>query len=248
MRIFIDVGGHFGETVEAVLDPAYKLDKIYSFEPVKECADMIRKIKDKRVEVIEAGLLDSNETKTIYMPGSEGASIFEDHFGLKPDIMRDTAFDRAAQCHFIKASDFFARHIQPNDEVIMKLNCEGSECLILLDLIEHQQLSKIKNLLIDFDARKIPSQEHLIPIVTSKLKAIGFKYYSPEEVQYGAGSHFGGIRQWLYLTQEKKGNFLPSMRYHLRNICRGKALPFYKFQVIKLLPKALVDFYYRRLK
>jgi len=32
MKIFIDVGGLVGGTVEAVLDPGYKFEKIYSFE------------------------------------------------------------------------------------------------------------------------------------------------------------------------------------------------------------------------
>jgi hypothetical protein len=32
MKIFIDVGGHVGETVEAVLDSGYGFEKIYSFE------------------------------------------------------------------------------------------------------------------------------------------------------------------------------------------------------------------------
>ncbi|MDQ0967614.1 FkbM family methyltransferase [Flavobacterium sp. W4I14] len=248
MRIFIDVGGHFGETVEAVLDPTYKFDKIYSFEPVKECADIIRKIDNKRVEVIEAGLLDTNIVKTVYKPGSEGASIFEDHWGLQPTIMRDSAFDESAICNFMRATNFFESHITEHDEVVMKLNCEGSECNILLDLIESDQISKIKNLLIDFDARKIPSQEHLIPIVISKLNDINFRYYSPEEVQYGAGSHFGGIRQWLHLTNEKKGNTIASIIYHIKNILHKKALPYYKFQIVKLLPTSWVDFYYKRIK
>ena len=32
MKIFIDVGGHVGETVEAILDAGYGFEKIYSFE------------------------------------------------------------------------------------------------------------------------------------------------------------------------------------------------------------------------
>ncbi len=248
MRIFIDVGGHFGETVESVLDPIYDFGLIYSFEPVKECADIIREIKDGRIRVIEAGLLDVNVTKTIYMPGSEGASIFDDHAGLTADNMRDTAFADSVPCTFLKASEFFKENIAADDEVIMKLNCEGSECSILLDLIESGQITKIKNLLIDFDARKIPSQMHQIAIVTEKLNQINFKYYSPEEVQYGGGSHFGGIRQWLRLTNEKKKNPILSLPYHISNIVNRKHLPFYKFQLLKIMPKVVVDFYYKKIK
>lgn len=248
MRIFIDVGGHFGETVESVLDPIYGFDLIYSFEPVKGCADKIREIKDDRVRVIEAGLLDKNTTMPIFMPGSEGASIFNDHAGLAPDTMRDTAFSNSVMCEFIKVSDFFKDKIGAQDEVVMKLNCEGSECDILMDLINSEEIYKIKNLLIDFDARKIPSQEHKIDPVMAKLKEINFKYYLPEDMQYGAGSHFGGIRQWLARTNEKKQNAFLSLPYHLKNILSKKHLPFYKFQVLKALPQPIVDYYYKHFK
>jgi len=33
MRIFLDVGGHHGETLDVALDPRWGFDKIYCFEP-----------------------------------------------------------------------------------------------------------------------------------------------------------------------------------------------------------------------
>lgn len=244
MRIFIDVGGHFGETIQAALDPSYDIDLIYSFEPVKECANIIRKINDKRITVINAGLLNTNTIKTIFKPGSEGASIFSDHEGLKSSYMRDEAFAETEECEFIKASDFFKNNINSNDYVIMKLNCEGSECDILLDLIDNGEILKITNLLIDFDARKIPSEENKIDLVIEQLKKINFKYHLPEDVQYGAGSHFGGIRQWLNLTGENKKKNFNTFVYHIKNMMTSQHIPFYKLQLLRALPKQLSKLYY----
>jgi hypothetical protein len=40
----------------------------------------------------------------------------------------------------------------------MKLNCGGSECDILENLLDSGEYSKITQVMIDFDAREIPSQ------------------------------------------------------------------------------------------
>jgi hypothetical protein len=69
MKIFIDVGGHVGETVEAVLDPGYGFERIYSFEPVRSCAEAIRAINDRRLVVIEAGLSNSDCEAMIFGAG-----------------------------------------------------------------------------------------------------------------------------------------------------------------------------------
>lgn len=251
MKIFIDVGGHFGETIEAVVDPIYGFDKIYCFEPVEKCSEKIKEIKDKRLIVINAGLFNIDTKTKIYKPGSEGASIFNDHEGLKDDLIRDTYFSEAEIISLIKASDFFSQNIKKEDYVVMKMNCEGSECDILIDLLDSKEILKIKNLLIDFDARKIPSQIHKIDIVKSSLNENNIKYYSPEEMQYGGGTHFGGIRQWLRRTNEKKitiSIFLNYTIFHFKNIINKKHLPFYKLQILKLTPEIITRKYYQYFK
>ena len=35
MKIFLDVGGHEGQTLNSLFDPKYSFDKIYVFEPAK---------------------------------------------------------------------------------------------------------------------------------------------------------------------------------------------------------------------
>lgn len=248
MKIFIDVGGHFGETIEAVIDPVYGFDKIYCFEPVKLCAERIKKIKSDKLIVITAGLYNKNTTCEIYKPGSEAASIFSDHEGLRDDKLRDVAFEEIEICKLIKSSEFFLQNIKTTDYVVMKLNCEGSECDILLDLIESEEICKVKNLLVDFDARKIPSQFHKIDIVKEILKVKNIKYFSPEEMQYGGGTHFGGIRQWLRRTNQKEINIFSIFKYlafHFKNIISLKHMPFYKLQLLKITPVFITNLYYK---
>ena len=243
MKIFIDVGGHVGETVEAVLDPGYGFERIYSFEPVRSCAEAIRAINDRRLVVIEAGLSNSDRDAIIFGAGSVGASIYQDH---------PHAVGCAERCRFLDATRWFRENLSSGDRVYMKLNCEGSECDILESLLDSGEYSKITQVMIDFDARKIPSQRHRVESLKLRLKNQRYMNFSfPEELMYGMGSHFGGIRNWLNRRGARDGGakaWSRSLIYHVANLRERKQMQFYKLKVLRLTPNPVVDFYYARIK
>jgi FkbM family methyltransferase len=243
MKTFIDVGGHVGETVEAVLDPGYGFEKIYSFEPVRSCAEAIRAINDRRLVVIEAGLSSFDRESLIFGAGSVGASIYQDH----PD-----ATGCAERCYFLDAAKWFRENISTGDRVYMKLNCEGSECDILENLLDSGEYSKITQVMIDFDARKIPSQRDRVESLKRRLETQGYTNFSfPEELMYGTGSNFGGIRNWLNQRGARDGSaqaWFRSLKYHVANLRKRKQMQFYKLTVLRFTPKPIVDFYYARIR
>jgi len=244
MKIFLDVGGHLGETVEAVIDPRFGFDRIYSFEPVAQCCKQIRKIRDSRLIVVQAGMLNETAERLIFDPGSIAGSIYQDHIHLSNN--------NKELCSFIEAAEFFEKNISDSDVVYMKLNCEGSECAIIENLIVKNQFSKIKEVLIDFDVQKIPSQfgeDRKIIKLLNNIKARN--YHFPEEVQYGFVNHFGGIQNWLTKTSavEKDVHLLiKSFVFHVGNIIWGRHIGYYKFRILRLLPKRVVGFYYDKVK
>lgn len=239
MKIFIDVGGHLGETLEAVIDPIYHFDKIYCFEPVKHCHEKISLIKDKRIIAFRAGLLDEDKAMEIYFPGSDAASIYSDHEAFKnSEYTKD--YQDVEVCNFLNASQFFKKNIKIDDHVVMKLNCEGSECLIIETLIRSDEYKKLNNILIDFDIEKIPSKLYLKEEVLKLLSNQNQVHHFPIDVQYGGGSHFGGIKKWLNLTNERETNtasYLKSYFWDLKNIASRKHLNFYKFALKKMFLK-----------
>ena len=243
MKIFLDVGGHVGETVEAVLDPGYGFERIYSFEPVRSCAEAIRAINDYRLVVIEAGLSNSDREAMIFGAGSVGASVYEDH---------PHATGCAERCRFLDATKWFRENLSTGDRVYMKLNCEGSECDILEALLDSGEYSKITQVMIDFDARKIPSQRDRVESLKLRLRNQQYVNFSfPEELMYGRGSHFGGIRNWLNERGARDRSakaWFRSLRYHAANLRKRKQMQFYKLKVLRLTPKPVVDFYYVRIK
>lgn len=162
MKIFLDVGAHIGETARVVINHSNNFDKIYCFEPLSHFCDQIRtNIKDDRVIVNEFGLWKENTKKILFCTNRNSASIFNDRF--KPE-------DPSAEIDLLRASDWLKKNINPDDEVFMKLNCEGSECDIIEDIIDSGEDHKIKALMVDFDVRKIPSQKHREAETREKLK------------------------------------------------------------------------------
>jgi FkbM family methyltransferase len=173
MKIFLDVGAYNGDTAGAVLKHNYNFDKIYCFEPFpKLCSDIRSKIKDEKVVVNEFGLWKENSLKKIFKINSRSASIFEDKFN-EPVESQDISL--------VKASDWFKNNISLGDEVFLKLNCEGSECDILDDLIDSGESKKVSVLMVDFDVRKIPSQKHREKETRERLKKSGISVVIPVE-------------------------------------------------------------------
>lgn len=188
-RIFLDVGAHIGTTLAIALESKYKFDKIFCFEPVIECCDRLRKHKDERITICEYGLWDKNCIKKLYKPGSTGASLFKDKF---------TREVGSVDIKLVRASEWFSHNLNMVDEVYLKMNCEGAECVILDDLINSGEYKKIKVLMVDFDVRKILSQKHLMAEMKAKLNKLNIpKVFYIDEYNLGKGTHKYFTHFWL---------------------------------------------------
>lgn len=152
MRIFLDVGAYNGDTAKSVLTSKHKFDKIYCFEPQSDLCNIIRAIGSDKISVEEFGLWKETCTKNLHwVRKTDGATIYQDKFSMET---------KTIPTKMVKASDWFRKNLKAEDYVVLKMNCEGSECDILDDLFESGEYKKISALMVDFDVRKIPSQKH----------------------------------------------------------------------------------------
>lgn len=188
-KIFLDVGAHQGETLKIALEDKYNFDKLYCFEPVPKCCDLLRTFTDPRVSICEYGLWNENITRTLYGPGRKGASLFKDKFrGEVP----------SEDIRLVRAREWFDKYLTTEDLVYLKLNCEGAECVILDDLIKSGEYKKIAVLMVDFDVRKIPSQKHLMGEMKTQLRALPIpKMFFIDEYNLGRGTHSYFTHFWL---------------------------------------------------
>ena len=196
MKIFLDVGAHKGETLEIALEAKYGFDRLDCFEPVPECCNIIRATyQDQRVQVFEYGLWNQDCIMPLYSPGDKGASVFKDKPNHHANVSRNVKF--------VRSSSWFKQNLNANDQVYLKINCEGSECVILDDLIDSGEYKKIAVLMVDFDVRKIPSQKHLMNEMKARLNQLGIpKTFYIDEYDLGRGTHSYLTHYWLDNSME----------------------------------------------
>lgn len=191
MKIFLDVGAHEGQSLSAVLDPKYGFNKIFAFEPVKKLHGKLSEIAadKKNIALLEYGLWNENTTKKIYSPGTLAGSLFSGH--------QDVNENDFELCQFVNASEWFNKNISDDDDVYVKLNCEGAEGDILFDLVKSKEIFKIKNVMIDFDVKKVKGFENTQQDVLDGFENVGFRSYSLCEVVMKGPTHITRIQSWL---------------------------------------------------
>jgi hypothetical protein len=217
VKVFLDVGAHEGESLNAVRDPKYAFDLIYCFEPASSCWPALEALRDPRVTVCRFGLWDRTCEQQLYDAGSIGASLFADKF-------RSTPRDEPAR--FERATDWFRGNLADGDEIYLKLNCEGAEAAIVEDLLESGELARVQSAMIDPDVRKIPSQAHREGELRARLRASGLANYVMEEDVMVGATHRDRIQNWLRLAgAEERGRRGRQLAFVVSEAIRGRREP-----------------------
>lgn len=146
LKTFIDIGSHFGESLEEALRPIYGFDLILAVEPSTYCNTKLYKFKDNRIKFFQFAITDYNGEANLFGSGSIGASLYSDkkNTGKKCEIVKTMRF-----------SDFINTNTKPEDEIYIKINIEGSEITLLNEI--RTITRNIVSILLSVDIGKIPS-------------------------------------------------------------------------------------------
>jgi len=171
MNIFIDVGGHHGETLNELFSLPHRFDVVHCLEPQARCFAVLEnkfaaQVAAGKLVLHNFGLADFDGESVLY--GGEDSSIGASLFSDKVDI--DSG--QTEQCRFVKASDFVKSVVQADGVAVMNLNCEGGEALILRDLMRGGAIGLLDSVYVDFDVRKIPSQAAEEAKIIAELRAL----------------------------------------------------------------------------
>ena len=188
MKVFLDVGAHIGETLDEVLKPYHNFAKVYAFEPSTICYDILQKYKSEILTINKFGLSSSSCYVNLYDSGTDSASIYDD----KVDFFDKNTVEKI---ELVEASKWIAENTSIHDTIYMKLNCEGSECDIIENLLQNGVYDRISHIMIDFDVRKIPSQRHRQFEILNLLKG-KTNFHICEQVMIGK-THQDRINNWL---------------------------------------------------
>lgn len=212
MKVFVDVGSHYGESLEVALDPRWGFDVCYCFEPASECAAVVRSFRDPRVRVFELGLSDRTAFVTLFGAGLLGGSVYQEKQQLHDGTESESVV-------LLKASEWFLQYVSPGDQVFLKLNCEGSEVDVLDDLLSSGLIQRVHSIYVDFDIRKVSGQEHRQQEVEESLREAGVQFVTPNDLGDSAER---GVEEWLrrYAGGPNHGSVplktVDALRYRLR--------------------------------
>jgi FkbM family methyltransferase len=202
-KIFLDIGSHIGETLSEVRKEKYAFDKIYCFEPSLYCTDKLKKIakQDSRIEINNFGLSNKDQDAELLQPGSLGGTVFKggtNDWGKDHDDTYRNDLE-VEKIHLRDANKWFRENIEPNDYIVVKTNCEGSEVDILDSLIDGGFMKNIYSFLITFDIRENPNHQHRELEIRKKINKEPVKNFCfSDDVMIGP-THEKRIENWLTL-------------------------------------------------
>jgi FkbM family methyltransferase len=208
MRVFVDVGAHYGEALEVALDPDWGFDKILLLEPASACQPILGKFRDSRIEISPVAIGSKDGSATLYGAGQLGASLFR----TKPQ-KTDGDKLKSEEIRVVRASKWFRQNIPSGADVYIKFNCEGAECDIIDDLLDAGLAGQMTSLYVDFDVRKIEEQAHRQNEVEARLNALKVRYRTPEHL--GAKGS-AGVACWLRQDCSRRSSrYADKLRYRL---------------------------------
>jgi len=203
MKIFVDIGSHIGETLLEITKEKYAFDKIYCFEPSTYCIEDLKKFanEDRRITICDFGLSNKNQDAELFQPGSLGGTIVKaDKHDLGKEHDETFRDDRKVEKIKLRdANEWFLENINPEDYIVVKTNCEGSEVDILDSLIDGNFMKNIYSFLITFDIREHKAYQYREIEIRKKLKKEVVKNFCfSDDVMIGH-THETRIAHWLQL-------------------------------------------------
>jgi hypothetical protein len=134
-------------------------------------------------------------------------------------------------------SNWVILNTNPEDQIYLKLNCEGSESDILENLILSGHISRFSSIYVDFDIRKVPGQEHRQFLIENDLNSRAINFYTPDKLGLIANP---AVDKWLSISMNEIGvNPFKQIFFTL-----GLYLPFYLYSrklLLKFAPKFFIN-------
>lgn len=177
---FFDVGANTGQTFGAYLAklPEYDGCTVWCFEPSpRHLAPLLAEAKlfshRYKIKVCPFGLADRTATSTIFeKTDPQGDSLSETltmGYGIVPNT--DNGYSVVATVY--SAAEFILNQTAPDDQIVLKMNCEGAEFPIVRSLLASREaLKRCSRILIAWHMTEPNSEAHRL---TAELLSAGAK-------------------------------------------------------------------------
>jgi FkbM family methyltransferase len=192
-RVFLDVGGHLGQTVEVVLNGVWNFDEVHTFEPDPDAATHLETafadaIAKGRLTVHRIALSKADGLAVLVGDNKDGGASIVD--AMLVDARRKV------QVRTVDINAFLSTHFPAGAWFWIKLNCEGGEADIVERLCGFERRNQIVSLMADFDIVKKAFGYYRKRSVLKAARAAGLKLELSENVMVGKG-YVPRTENWL---------------------------------------------------
>ena len=182
----IDVGGHIGITAAAIAKKVGKRGLLYSFEPVPEYFDILKKNlsanKLENAEALQLAVSDQIGTIDFYQKGGSSGIIPEE--GAKKLKANTTTIDRFLNDQRIERID------------LINIDCEGSELLVLKGAKESLQKNRVR-IFCEIHHNFLRHLGQSVQCVVQYLQKLRYEVHSVSLDDLSMGSDFGNA-EYIY--------------------------------------------------
>jgi len=182
----IDVGRNIGVTTAAIAKKVGKRGRVYSFEPVPEYFDILKKNlsanKLENAEAFQLAVSDRVGRIDFYQKGGSSGIIVEK--GAKKFKANTTTIDRFLNDQKIERID------------LINMDCEGSELLVLKGAKESLQKNKVK-IFCEIHHNSLRHLGQSVQRVVQYLQKLGYEVHSVSLDDLSMRSDFGNA-EYIY--------------------------------------------------
>tara|TARA_Y100001978_G_scaffold9954_1_gene8223 strand:- start:228 stop:1043 length:816 start_codon:yes stop_codon:yes gene_type:complete len=194
MKVFVDVGSNYGQTLKVISNKKYNFDKIFGFEPSKKCFANLDKIAaaDKRIKICKFGLGLKNCKVDLFEPGLMSASIFK-----SDDNITENSNIEKEEIKIVDAAKWVKDNLSKSDINVAKINVEGSEIDILRSWLDSECINYFYSIVIMFDIREFKKYRHLEREIRNELNSKNFYNYCDADDIVLGNTHEKRLNNWL---------------------------------------------------
>jgi len=157
-KVFVDIGGHIGESVRRFyreVEDAEKYD-IYSFEPDLETFNTLKKtVGHIRNVTLANSAVGFNGLVNFYRGG---ANQNEGGTTCLNKLRGSVDYSKSTKAKSVQFSQWLRENVSPSDYIVVKINAEGGEYTIMKDLLS-ANIDYIDKMFIQLHSNKFASPE-----------------------------------------------------------------------------------------
>jgi len=183
MKIFIDLGAYDGDTIEKALKLYPDFDSFYAFEPYPpNFKKLLQKYEgDKRIVLFEKAVAKYDGKANLFLHKNLKNNNGADEGSTLEKSKNNINLNNFAEVQTIDFSKFILENFNTSDEIILKIDIEGTEYDLLEKMIADKSIKYIKKIYCEWHKHKTDITEERHNSLVQRLNQLGFRLTGKNE-------------------------------------------------------------------